>query len=672
MKMNLSLQSKTGVILLLTLIITWPFPAVAAEPEEATLQTQLRSVMENPFILRGDNAGAIRYWLEHTREYPDSASTELALRMIRSLAPIDLPQVKPFEISLEQYLAGNPRNGCAADAARRLLADWRAKRGEFSQARELERQGAVLMEWLVAGPFGHYANANFDTVFPPEEGIDSLAKGFQGSREEVSWRPLQPDPFTHLLQPYESIHPSTGAALYLLMQIKITSKEAVYLHLDCPASWKLWINRRLLRTINRLEAYQPNDAFVAIPEPGVAGWKQVLLKVYSPLEDAELRVRLCDAEGKSLPGETFQIDNSVFHQPHQRSQPSEASQHGAQPDWFLPLLERAAAEVTEEPPVHRALAMAYRLQGIPDQARAEALLALEKDGGTVYSHLLLAEMESASYHLPQQNRANNSRQHYAAALALDPACIPAAIALAEAEDKDGSPQAALERLEKLLQDNPACETALRLRAQLALDLDWNEEAERWAGEYAKAAPGSLGVELLRARTALRFQRVCEVAQAYEAARLANQSQRLLWLAQLKALGRSGDYPAANKLAKILLAVAPQSVTVLERVTQHYLRFNDYSRALTIISQACNALPANESLWRLKGDILIQADLASARDYTDNQEAMQKDELRDSALQAYQKSLALSPSQPELRELILRLQAGSASSGMGGIGNTGIP
>ncbi len=93
--------------------------------------------MENPFILRGDTQGEIRYWLEHALESPDSPGSELAFRLINSIAPIDLPSTEAFEKSLEKYLAGNPSNGCAADAARRLLANWQGKRGAFASAQKL-------------------------------------------------------------------------------------------------------------------------------------------------------------------------------------------------------------------------------------------------------------------------------------------------------------------------------------------------------------------------------------------------------------------------------------------------------------------------------------------------------------------------------------------------------
>src|SRR5512146_2876657 len=76
----------------------------------------------------------------------------------------------------------------------RLAAVERARGNLQRSAAHLRRLGLVGA-FHVAGPFDDEGKRGFDTVYPPERGVD-LAAAMPGKVRPVSWRPLPPEAFS--------------------------------------------------------------------------------------------------------------------------------------------------------------------------------------------------------------------------------------------------------------------------------------------------------------------------------------------------------------------------------------------------------------------------------------------------------------------------------------------
>ncbi|MFW5858202.1 MAG: hypothetical protein ACOCX4_10010, partial [Planctomycetota bacterium] len=457
-------------------------------------------------------------------------------------------------------------------------------RGDFEGAAALDGQGGAVREWLVAGPFGRRLHSNFYTIFEPEAGPPSLDAPMEGSRGPVTWSRLLPWPFQQVLRPYRAIHPDDGAAVYLFTQIRCTEPRSVLLHIDCPVSWRAWVNGAASGEADRLAAYSPREQ--AAPVVLRKGWNRVLLKIYAMGESAPTRVRLADAAGRPIvPAE---VDAGAAL--HPLGPP--ATLPALQPEHQVLAVLREAAAASSEPALHGALSALYRLQAVPDHARAEALRALDAAPGEALYRLLAAQAEAEAHHLPDEHRANESRRHYAAAVDAMPDCVPALIGLAERLHRDEQPDAAPDQ------------TAA-----------------------AELAAGAAGAE----------RRPGAVAEHYARARKADQSRLDLWFAELEALVRIDDADGVRALAEALVKVAPRDADVWGQVARQYLRIGQAERALAAVDRAVALQSENEAHWRLQGDILLQ-----------------EDEQAD-ALAAYRRSLDLRPAQHDLRRLIGELE-----------------
>jgi len=601
-------------------------PAAWAAGEMAAVDAYLAPLFDNPHRARDDAPAAVGYLLSRARAADDPLVKEVALRLVAARDAFDLAPSESFEPALRALL-DQDLPGPTADLARTILARTEARQGAFDAALELRRTTGEVHDWLVCGPFGRLGHAEFYTAFPPETGMADLDAALPGASGLVHWRPLGPDPFTGRLRPYEHVHPHREKVVYLFAQVKSPEPRAAFAHVETAASWVLWVNGRRTGEADRLAAHLPRQSYA--PAPLRAGWNRLLLKVYAPDGEADLRVRLVDAEGWPL-ADLETTRQPVLH-PLGRDDEEPAS---AQPlAWALPRLQVRVEQASASWPAHAALATLYQLEGVHHRAVAAAQAAVDHAPDKACLHALLGEIVLEADHLPLGVRANRSRRSFRDALRVDPEYVPALIGLARLDQADEQPRAALTQLERALAVHAESLRALRLRAALALREEWTAEAQHWVDAFARAAPEALAPALLRARLADALERPEQGAEFYAQAWRADRSRRETWFAYLRALEYTADLERARELAEELLARAPAEPGVVARVADHYARFGDTDRALDLYRQACKALPTAAMLWRERGDLhLRRGDDEAAR-------------------QAYEHALALNPSHHALRRLV---------------------
>jgi tetratricopeptide (TPR) repeat protein len=596
---------------------------------------RLRAVVTNPSVLSGDPVGSRRFWLDRASEAPNAPSAELAFRMVGNQHTQRLPSPDPMENSLRLYLASDPVNGCAADAARRLLVSWLLMRDAFEEAEALTRDGGALLDWQSIGPFGDYGAASFRSTFSPEEGVDSL-DGVHATRcGEAAWRPLWPDPFSLSMEPYAGTPPHVGGVVYLFAQVQNdAAARRAWVHLDTTASWTLWINGERTGGADQMEAYLPREQYV--PVFLRKGWNRVLLKIYARGGATSLRVRLTDRHGRPLPDlKAAPPEDRTLHAigPVPAQQPSLEGE----PPRAVRLVRDAAVDHPSDGGLQGALAWLELLDHRPDRALKAAETAVRLEPEELSFRLLSAEIAAKADHLPPEIRASRTRRRHAGVLKRFEECVPSILALAQLDILDQQPRAALERLRAALAIQPESVEALQLRAELGIEKDWMDPLYAWTDALRERAPGTIAARRTAARAAGARRRPRQAAEAWTAARKADSSRLSLWFAELESLERLGEQEASDALAQRMDAIASRHADVQARLARHYARFEDWSRARAHLDRAIALRPCDQDLLRGKGDLLLQAGE------------------RKEALDAYEASLELAPDQHDLRRLIAELE-----------------
>jgi len=110
---------------------------------------------------------------------------------------------------------------------------------------DLPRHFGFLMHWNVIGPFDNTGRDGFDTVFPPEEGID-LEATYEGKDGDVSWQPLvTSDTYgkVDFNKPYGMLK---EVVAYAYTEFNAEAARSVELRLGGKNAWKVWLNGELL------------------------------------------------------------------------------------------------------------------------------------------------------------------------------------------------------------------------------------------------------------------------------------------------------------------------------------------------------------------------------------------------------------------------------------------
>ncbi|NBQ23336.1 MAG: hypothetical protein EBU26_03555 [Verrucomicrobia bacterium] len=184
----------------------------------------------------------------------------------------------------------------------RWIADQLATLGaEINVARLL----GMLTDWQVIGPFHNKDRSGFDTVFPPEIGLD-LKASYQGKTDKVSWRSIQSDDsfgMVDLNQPYPGYLKEVTA--YAYHAFESDQEQEVELRLGCKNAWKIWLNGQWLFGRDEYHRGAKMDQYI-LPVHLKAGINHILIKLCQneQVEDWtvewEFQLRLCDATGKGV------------------------------------------------------------------------------------------------------------------------------------------------------------------------------------------------------------------------------------------------------------------------------------------------------------------------------------------------------------------------------------
>jgi hypothetical protein len=168
----------------------------------------------------------------------------------------------------------------------------------------IPRHFGFLTHWSVVGPFDNAERKGFDTVFPPETGVD-LKKVYEGKGKSIRWESFHSDDEygkVDLNKPLTALKESTA---YAVTSFVSEGERDVELRLGCKNAWKVWLNGTLLFSRDEYHRGQKMDQYT-LKGRLKKGPNSVLVKccqneqTESWTVEWEFQLRVCDSAGTGL------------------------------------------------------------------------------------------------------------------------------------------------------------------------------------------------------------------------------------------------------------------------------------------------------------------------------------------------------------------------------------
>jgi cellulose synthase operon protein C len=382
------------------------------------------------------------------------------------------------------------------------------QRGDDTGAQAVRAPLGLLTHFWVVGPFGD-GRASFGESFPPETergaGAPDLARRYPGKAREVGWRVADAAVRDGVLYLDGLLRPDSQGAAYVLAFARSDRDQPAALRLGAPGPVKIWINGAPVHQRDAVHgpALDQDAAGVWLRK----GWNRILIKSVITDGPWRLLVRLTDPAGRPLsvvnepgppavtaapaPGAAAGAGRPVAVRTLEAALRRRAMRGGpeAAEAWldlgrYLAWVEpgdrdaRAAAAALEASIARRPSVAALMLLGDVARDEDERRRALERAlsllpatghagaaaGGTRSARgLLLARLAEVAR---AQHRDAVALERWRQALEEDPACWPAALALADEEQSAGLPLVAVARAEALPEDLRQVPRVERERARL--------------------------------------------------------------------------------------------------------------------------------------------------------------------------------------------------------------
>jgi transglutaminase-like putative cysteine protease len=409
-----------------------------------------------------------------------------AIAALAELAELD-EAVPPaaLEAAVRRGIVPGAHPLVAAQAAF-LLAHLCDERGASEEAAQLRGGLGFLGHPLVIGPFGE-GRASFRTAFPPEAekapselgGSSRSSRSYPGKSHDVAWRAGDAAVREGALYLDGLLRPDDQAVAYVAAFIHSDRQRAAALRIGSPGPVKVWVNGALVfaHDVVRPAMLDQDAAPVRLGR----GWNRILIKTVVVDGAWRLYARLTEPSGAPLHlgGEadvpppqaawapireqaTSAGKLSIETLDAQLERRAKGARGEASAEAWLDLARALAWISPRDREAHAAADAAQRslaarptlggylvaagVADTDDERRRDLERAGELALSPPWRALLLARLGELARTERRETRATESLR---SALALDPGCWPAALALADQESEAALPLAALARLESL-------------------------------------------------------------------------------------------------------------------------------------------------------------------------------------------------------------------------------
>ncbi len=245
------------------------------------------------------------------------------------------------------------------------LTRYYASKKKLSKAKQYVAKTNTISNWMMIGPFENVSASGYDTVYPPEENYDPLAR-YEG-KEKVPTFWFQNTPTDMYVWIDFRKHFGAAEAIYYGNSFVFSPiKQSAQIRTGTSGSLKVFLNDENIFEICD-ENNNSEDSYIVETELQ-KGWNRLLIKTgFSEISNCNFYARITDANGKKIEGLDYSLENKTYIS--KPNAPSKVIEHFAF-EYFKQQIE----ENPEHPENYVMLATAYFMQ---DKA-IEAELILKK------------------------------------------------------------------------------------------------------------------------------------------------------------------------------------------------------------------------------------------------------------------------------------------------------
>lgn len=169
---------------------------------------------------------------------------------------------------------------------------------------DLPNHFGFLMHWKVIGPFDNTGRSGFDTVFPPEQGID-LAAEHDGKSGKVTWVDFVTADSFGVVDINKAFGMEKEVTAYAFTEFDAASAQPAELRLGCKNAWKIWLNGELVFGRDEYHRGAAIDQY-QLPVSLKEGRNTLLVKLCQNEQtetwtvEWQFQLRVCDATGTAI------------------------------------------------------------------------------------------------------------------------------------------------------------------------------------------------------------------------------------------------------------------------------------------------------------------------------------------------------------------------------------
>jgi transglutaminase-like putative cysteine protease/tetratricopeptide (TPR) repeat protein len=529
---------------------------------------------------------------------------------------------------------GGPADPLVASQAAYLLSLEEDRRGDFSQAQGRREALGLLRDFWVLGPFDAQGRSGLGRALPVEEEgktIDPRAdRRYPGKEREVAWRRVPAESSVQgALWVGAMLRPDSDAVAYLLTYVNSDRDRWAALRIGSPGPVKAWLGGDQILANDVVRPAWPDQDVAAVHlKPGA---NALLIKTVITRGVWRLFVRLTDLDGRRLAGVTSSADvpshvaahtapsgrrpkardlGKLMHDRAQRSSASTSARAWLDQALYLSLVQAADSELRA---VENAANKAVPALGAPiTPLSAEALLLVgsvareEDDRRAAIERALpaLAGDEARASALAEigrlwrsQRRDDAAASRWRQAIALDPNCVQAQLALSREEQDAGMAASALARLSALPEDTRRLPIVQDALADVLGTLGRPADSDAAVRAIHGVRRSDIGVLRELAAAARRRGDLAEVARFDGEALRWRPDLTALVFDQASALESSGDVTGARSVLSKAIVRLPDEPGLPDELGRLEARAGQFGDALASMRRALELRPQNPGLRR---------------------------------------------------------------------------
>ncbi|MBN2575269.1 MAG: DUF3857 domain-containing protein [Deltaproteobacteria bacterium] len=570
-------------------------------------------------------------------EFRQRASRPEAIATLAALAQRqdDLPPGRLARVlgDVVEGRLGGPVDPLVGAQASYLLSLEEDNLGRFAEAAARRKALGFLADAWVLGPFDSQGRSGLGRVFPVEEEgramVPTAGKEYAGKEGRIAWRRAPAEAFVQGALFLDALlRPDSDATAYCLAYVHSDRDRPAALRIGSSGPLKVWLDGQEVLTSDVVRPAWPDQE--TAPVYLGRGAHLLVVKAVSVRGPWRLYLRVTDASGAALEGVAFDADvpAEIAAASPRRHRTVRARDLGA--------LLLARARVSGKPAARAWLDQAFFLSLVtpmdselhaaeaaakkalpatgagPSSSAREALLLLgrvarEEDDRRVSLERALPYLASAQERAQtlaaigqlwrSQGREDTAVAVLREAVAADPACVPAQLALAREERRAGLAAAALARISRLPDDAQALPAVQDALAEALMSLERRRASE--AVQRAALATRRIDVELLRELASAARAR----GDPVEGAGLLAEALRWrpdftnLAVDQAALLEGNGDVVGARAVLSQASRRLPGDARLLEELGRLEARAGRIEAALAHMRRALKLRPQNPGLRR---------------------------------------------------------------------------